>query len=126
MSYNIGDFDTAVQLLRHVSDGKDRFGREISRYEAAEDDVILCKASDVSGRDFYAAAAQQMEDVVTLTMRSGYGVNLKDRFRFVDPQEGIPVGQEYRIIAVNHLGYRGDFIQFRCRAVIPEAVSAHG
>ena len=126
MSYNIGDFDTAVQLLRHVSDGKDQYGREISRYVAQADDIILCKASDVSGRDYFAAAAQQMEDVVTLTMRSGYGINLQDHFRFVDPQEGIPAGQEYRIIAVNHLGYRGDFIQFRCRAVIPEAVNAHG
>ena len=126
MSYNIGNFNTMVQLLRCVSDGKDQYGREVIRYEASDDDVIPCMARDVSGRDFYAAAAQQMEDVVTLTMRSGYNINLKDRFRFIDSQEGIPLKQEYRIIAINHLGYRGDFIQCRCRAVFPEAVNANG
>ena len=124
MSYNIGDFRCVVQLMRYVSDGKDSYGREQCHYNC--DEQIPCRATDVSGRDFYAASAQQMEDIVTLTMRSGYGISMRDRFRFVDPQEGIPAEQEYKIVAVNHLGYRGDYLQFRCRAVFPEGVDAYG
>lgn len=125
MSYNIGDFRCMVRVLRHYSDDKDQYGRELCHYEM-ESTLIPCKAHDVSGRDFYAAATQQMEDVVTLTMRCGYRINLQDRFCFVDPHDGTTLNQAYKIVSVNHLGYRGDFIQYRCRAVFPEAVGMDG
>lgn len=107
MSYNVGDFRQPVTLLRCHA-GKDKYGREIRTYEP-EDITLWCKVTDVSGRDFHASAAQQTEDIVTFTMRCGYGITMADRLRFG--------GVDYGIVAPNHLGYKGDFEQYRCRDV---------
>lgn len=66
-------------------------------------------AWDVSGREFLEAAAHQMEDITTFTIRWRAGLNTSMRIIFQ--------GKPYEIIEINHLSYRGDFLQIKARIV---------
>lgn len=107
MAYNVGSFRHQVQIMRHVEDPKDRNGSGHQHYEPGP--LMWCRITDVSGRDFFSAAANWAEDIVTFTMRCGEEISLKDQLRFD--------GKDFDIVAVNHLGYAGDFEQYRCRWV---------
>lgn len=107
MSIQAGELRNPVTILRHSST-TDQYGRTQHHYEP-DPDPVWCKVTDVSGRDFVASAAQQLEDVVTFVCRCGYGISKADRLRY----EGV----DYGIVATNHLGYVGDFEQHRCRDV---------
>ena len=107
MSITAGELRHPVTLLRYSS-SKDAYGR-LQHHYRDDAEIVWCKVTDVSGRDFHASAAQQTEDIVTFTCRCGYGISKSDRLRFG--------GVDYGIVATNHLGYAGDFEQHRCRDV---------
>lgn len=107
MSITAGELRHPVTLLRHSST-TDKYGRVQHKYEP-DPEIVWAKVTDVSGRDFVASAAQQLEDIVTITCRVGYGITKADRLRFD--------GVDYGIVATNRLGCVGDFEQHRCRDV---------
>lgn len=107
MSITAGDLRHPVTLLRH-SCSTDALGR-LEHIYTPEPDPVWARVTDVSGRDFVAAAAQQLEDIVTITCRCGYGITKADRLRYD--------GVDYGIVATNRLGLVGDFEQHRCRDV---------
>lgn len=107
MAYNVGSFRHRVTILRRVEDGKDARGSARWHFEEDPDAVLWCKVSDVSGRDFYAASSIGAEDIVTFTTRADVQVGAQDRLRWG--------GRDWDIVAPNHLGYVGDFVQYRCR-----------
>ena len=65
--------------------------------------------ADVSGREFYIAQAYHAEDVVTFTIR--WRTDVAATWRLVHH------GIAYNILEVNHLGYMGDFMRLKCRAI---------
>lgn len=64
-------------------------------------------ARDVSGREFFEAAAQQMEDITTFTIRTHPGVDGSMRIIFSD--------KAYEIIHINRMGHRGNYMQIKAR-----------
>lgn len=66
-------------------------------------------ARDVSGKEFFEAAAHQMEDIVTFTVRARTDLNTAMRIIFR--------GKPFEIVEINHLEYRDDYIQIRARMV---------
>lgn len=68
---------------------------------------------DVSGREFYQAAAYQMENVITFATRHNALISTKHRIRWR--------GNVYEILQINHLGYAGDYMQIRARIIEAEA-----
>ncbi len=70
-----------------------------------------CYASmaDVSGRDFYAAQAYQVQDIVTFGIRWREDLDVTCRI--------VRAGQPYKIEQINHLGYKQDFLHIKARAV---------
>ena len=101
-----GDLRTHIDLLAPVSTINARGRRETSW---AEPITVAAGKSDVSGREFYEAQAYNAEDVVTFTIRYRTDVNATWRARHGEVL--------YNIVEVNHLGYMGDFLRLKCRAV---------
>ena len=64
-------------------------------------------ARDVSGREFFEAAAQQMENITTFTIRARAEIDGSMRVLFLD--------KPYEIIQINHMGYRGNYMQIKAR-----------
>lgn len=62
---------------------------------------------DVSGREFFQAAAQQMENVTTFTIRWRDGINTSMRVVFA--------AENYEITQIDHANYAGNYMQIRAR-----------
>lgn len=106
-----GDLRHYIHIERPVEGTPDAYGRRQVGWE--EFAAVHAKIADVSGREFFAAAAYQMEDVVTFSIR--YLGALRKDMRIVYG------GQAYEIMEINHLGYRGDFMNVKARKVEAEA-----
>ena len=104
-----GDLRVPVTLLRPVRSVNEK-GRPVTTWQDAA--VVWASRADVSGREFYQALAYQAEDIVTLTIRARDDVTPEWRAQCH--------GTVYNILEVNHLGYMGDFIRLKCRAVTGE------
>ena len=70
--------------------------------------------SDVSGREFFTAAAQHMENITTFTIRARSGITTTMRIVFQS--------RPYEIVQINNMRYRGDFMQIKARWTGGEAV----
>lgn len=70
---------------------------------------VMASMADVSGRDLYAALANQAEDTVTFGIR--YRDDIDESWRILWG------GQVYTIRQVNHLGYKRDFIHLKTRKI---------
>ena len=108
---NVGEFRHPIVIQELQETGKDDNGN-ITR---AWRDVAstLAAVHDVSGREFYAAAAYQMQDTVTFAMRWQPGIGTHMRIVFCD--------NPYKIMQINHLGYKRDFITVKARLWESEA-----
>lgn len=108
-----GELKHYIRIDQPVEDASDAYGRRRVRWE--EYACVYAKVTDVSGREFFAAAAYQMEDTVTFGIRYLSGLRKDMRIVFK--------GETYEIKEVNHLGYRGDFMNLKTRRV---EAKAHG
>ena len=66
-------------------------------------------AADVSGRDYWDAAAHQLQHTITFTMRWHSKVDASCRV--------VWQGETYQIDQVNHLGYRRDFMRVKAHRI---------
>lgn len=106
---NVGKMRHMITIQRPDYDNRttDEYGR--SSVPWADFARVYAHAADVSGREFFEAAAHQMEDVVTFTFRWTGGVTAAMRILWE--------GREYTILQINHLGYKRDFMRIKARAV---------
>lgn len=101
-----------ITLLRPRDAGNDTQGRRQITWETVA--TVHAKVADVSGRDFYQAAAYQMEDVVTFSIRHRADIA---------PAMEIAYGTaRYKILQINHLGYKRDFLQIKARQITAKGV----
>lgn len=115
---NVGRFKQWIVLERpdHEHETVDEYGRRHVPWVPVAQ--VRAQAADVSGREFYEAAAHQMQNIVTFTMRWIGGVTADMRVVWGD--------EIYEIIQVNHLGYRRDFLRIKARSTTPEGGVYHG
>lgn len=116
MKLKSGDLKHYIRIDAPVEGAPDRYGRRTVTWEEVAQ--LYAKVSDVSGREYFAAAAYQMENTVSFTIRYDSTVNSGMRVIFG--------GNAYDIKEVNHLGYRGDFMTLKCMKVIAEGGAADG
>lgn len=103
MAYDIGSFDTLVELKTPV-EAKTAEGQPIREYTPYR--RFYAMKTDVSGKDYYEAAAALHQSVVTYTIE--YDSAVDETMILTDG------GCDYRIDMINHLGYKGDFMQLKC------------
>ena len=107
MAMNVGAFRHLIQLQKRTTT-RDTRGNEQSSWTTVW--TLRAAVSDVSGREFYEAAAHQMENTVTFTLRWRSGLTGDMRVVFA--------GAVYEIIQINHLGYTyRDFIRIKARMI---------
>lgn len=115
---NVGQFRHEITIQRpdYEHETVDDYGRRCVPWVDVE--TVRAKVADVSGREFYEAAAHQLQNTVTFTMRWLAGVNANMRIVFD--------GVTYEIDQVNHLGYRRDFLRIKAHATASEGAQKDG
>lgn len=113
--YNAGQLRELIEIQRPVNLGTDSAGNR--RVQWITDYTVYAAARDVSGREFWEAAAHQMECTITMVLRYLDGVTGDMRVLWR--------GELYDIVQINHLRYRGDWMTLKVRHVESEA-QKHG
>ena len=115
---NVGRFRELIVIEEPLPDKAtvDEYGRRIVPWRRVA--MVNAQASDVSGRDFYEAAAHGLEHTVTFTTRWIHRLDASMRILWR--------GEQYAIDQVNHLGYRRDFVRIKAHHVEPEGVNRFG
>ncbi len=99
-----GDLRHRVTLQRPEWTTDARGARRTTYVDMA---VVYASMADVSGRDFFEAQAYRAQDVVTI------GIRWRDD---VDTSWRLVHGNvAYEILAINHLGYRRDYLHIKAR-----------
>lgn len=105
MAINVGSFRHLIELQKRTTE-RDAYGNDIPTWTTVCE--LRASAKDVSGREFYEAAAHQMENTVTFTMRWHDGLTGDMRVVFK--------GAAYEILQINHLEYKNrDFMRIKAR-----------
>lgn len=104
--YQAGNLNRYITIKQPVETEPDAYGRRRVSYEDFA--ALYARVTDVSGKEYYSAAAIQQEDVVSFTIRN-YPVKTDMRIVFD--------GCEYSIDSINHLSYKGDYLTIRARMV---------
>lgn len=109
---NTGRFKALLSLYRRhpEADTTDEYGRTVRHYAYAAQ--VYAGPSDVSGRDYFEAAAHKLQDTVTFDTRWLDGLDATWRILWQ--------GDAWEIQQVNHLGYRGDFLRIKARKIEPD------
>ena len=107
---NVGRFRELIEIRRPGEAVTDAYGRRSVPYETVCE--VRAGASDVSGRDYWDAAAHQLQHTITFDMRYRTDVDASCVI--------IWRGDTWQIDQVNHLGYMGDFMRIRARKIDPQ------
>lgn len=115
---NVGKFRHKITIKRpdFENETKDEYGRRVLPWLPYVE--VMASVTDVSGREFYEAAAHQLQNTVTFTMRWVHGVNANMRIYWD--------GSVYEIDQINHLGYRRDFLRIKAHATASEGAWPDG
>ena len=105
-----------VQRPDYEHETVDEYGRRSTPW--VEHAQRRAQVADVSGRDFYEAAAHQLQDTVTFTVP--WVPNLTRNMRILWG------GDVYEIDQVNHLGYRRDFMRIKAHTTASEGAQDSG
>lgn len=114
--YQAGDLRHLIKVQRRVELGVDARGNRQTEWRDVYE--IYAAVHDVSGREFYQAAALHMENIVSMVIRHVEGISADMRVVFN--------GQAYDIVQINHLGYRGDWMVLKTRAITAEGGGGDG
>lgn len=115
---NVGSFRHLITIERPDIENEttDEYGRRITPWLPVAQ--AYAAVADVSGREFYEAAAHQMENVVTFTTRWLSDLTTAMRIWWN--------GATYEIMQINHLGYKRDFIRIKARVIAAEGAQTNG
>lgn len=115
--FNAGELRHKITVQKPTGT-TDSEGRPSNQY--VEEFTAMAAIRDVSGREFYEAAAHQLENIVTFTLRWRDGLRNDMRILYG--------GTYYEIVQINHYGYRRQWMQIKARIVQAEGseASAHG
>lgn len=114
--YQAGELKHLIRIQQCVELGVDARGCRISEWRDICE--MYAAVNDVSGRDFYQAAALHMENIMSMVMR--YNADIRPDMRVIFN------GHPYDIVQINHLGYRGDWMTLKLRTVTSEGGSCNG
>lgn len=115
---NVGRFKHQITIQRPDYDNEtvDSYGRRSTPWvDVAR---LYAQVVDVSSREFYEAAAHQLQNTVTFTTRWVAGITADMQIMFD--------GVAYAIDQVNHLGYRRDFLRIKAHAIASEGAQGSG
>lgn len=114
---NVGRFREVLCLYRRnaEADTTDKYGRTVRHWAFAG--RVRASARDVNSRDFYEAAAHQLQNTVTFDTRWRSGLDSEWRILWG--------GSAYEIDQVNHLGYRWDFLRIKAHRLEPDGASVY-
>lgn len=107
-----GELRQSIVIEQPVEGAVDAHGRRTVTW--TEYKSCMASVREVSGKEFYAAAAMQMEDVETFGVRYDSGITTAMRIRFE--------GGVYEIMQINRLGRMGDFMLIKARMSQPEVM----
>jgi len=110
MAINVGRLRHRVKFLRMEEGMPDRHGRRQIAYTPWRE--VWAQVQDVSGREFFEAAAYHLEKTVTITLRYIPGLRNDMRIQWGETM--------YEIMEINHLGYVGDYLKIKVKTVQPE------
>lgn len=115
---NRGKFkhEIIVQRPDHDHETVDEYGRRSIPW--VEYVRRHAQVADVSGRDFFEAAAHQLQDTVTFTVPWVTGLTRSMRILWC--------GGVYEIDQINHLGYRRDFMRVKAHTIASEGAQDNG
>lgn len=110
---NCGTLRDAIELWSPEA-GIDSQGNACTTWQLTA--AIHAEARDLSGREFFAAAAHQLENVMQFKIRWRQGLTTGTRLRYA--------GAWYEILQINHLGNRrGGWMLLRARLIQGEGVT---
>ncbi len=110
MKDNCGELRDPIQLLAPIS-SQDAQGNTVRRWQVVAE--TKAQARDLSGREFFAAAQHQMENIMNFKIRWRSGLSCGMRLRYQ--------GALYDVLQVNHLNNRrGGYMLLRARLVQAE------
>lgn len=72
--------------------------------------TVWAKASNIHGREFYAAAAVQAENTVEFTVRYLTGIDTSMRILFN--------GKQYNITAIDNIKYKNRYVEIKAQEVM--------
>lgn len=113
---NVGKFRHLITIENKTGETVDDYARRIPSWAPFKQ--VYAQVADVSGREFYEAAAYQLENVVTFTFRWVSGLTAAMRITWG--------GDVYEIVQINHLGYRRDFLRIKARSVGAKEAAPNG
>lgn len=110
---NCGQLQDSIEILR-PQQSQDSQGNAITTWQLVAE--TMAQARDLSGREFFAAAQHQMENVMNFKIRWRAGLTCGMHILYA--------GAEYDIIQVNHLGnQRRGYMLLRAKLIQGEGAA---
>ncbi len=106
MQVEIGDLRHRITFQKHTTTINEN-GFEVETWEDFK--TVWAAASNLHGREYYAAAAVQAENTVKFTIR--YLTSLDTTMRILFR------GKQYNIIAIDNIKYQNRFIEIKALEV---------
>ena len=107
MQVEIGDLRHRITFQKHTTTINEN-GFEVETWEDYR--TVWAAASNLHGREYYAAAAVQAENTVKFTIRYLSGVDAAMRICFQ--------GKTYNITAIDNIKYQNRFIEIKAQEVV--------
>jgi len=103
----IGDLRHRITFQKFVTTVNPN-GFEVQTWEDIT--IVWAKASNLHGREFYAAAAVQAENTVEFTVRYLTGIDTSMRILFN--------GKQYNITAIDNIKYKNRYVEIKAQEVM--------
>lgn len=105
----IGDLRHRITFQKHTTTINEN-GFEVETWEDVK--TVWAAASNLHGREYFAAAAVQAENTVKFTIRYLTGLDTTMRILFR--------GKQYNITAIDNIKYQNRFIEIKAQEVVSD------
>ena len=107
MQVEIGDLRHRITFQKHTTTINEN-GFEVETWEDYR--TVWAVASNLHGREYYAAAAVQAENTVKFTIRYLTGLDTTMRIVFQ--------GKQYNITAIDNIKYQNRYLEIKAQEVV--------
>ncbi|HHV82759.1 MAG TPA: phage head closure protein [Tepidanaerobacter syntrophicus] len=104
----IGDLRHRITLQKKATTTVNENGFEVKTWEDVK--TVWAAASNLHGREYYAAAAVQAENTVKFTIRYTEGIDPSMRILFK--------GKQYDITAIDNIKYQNRYMEIKALEVV--------